>query len=251
LNSVAPYALSVNGGQVVIAGSGFPETWPNQYYNQLSFATGKQNLPLNFLSMNTTQLVLQVPPGVNGRQFTFSITSPVTTASGAPITKNLGFSQQSSSTPTVNLISTATLSPNTATTVTLNRTILNTATPNIIYIYSVSNPAFTYNISSWSYNGTSITFSVTLNSGKYGFKLFNTAYGWYSTSSNSYLSVSSSGTYSASATPASFNGGLFTVTGNNIGDGATITVNGFVGTVQSRTPTQASFNVPQLINPLS
>lgn len=53
LSIVNPAAsmLSTNGGKIKITGTGFPETWPNSYYNRLAFATGTRNLPLSIESM--------------------------------------------------------------------------------------------------------------------------------------------------------------------------------------------------------
>lgn len=97
-----------------------------------------------------------------------------------------------------------------------------------------------------------LTFSVTLNSGRYGFRLYDDLYGWYKTSNTTFLNVSKTGTYSiASAVQTSFNGGLLTITGSDIGDGAFITVNGLRGNVVSRTSANATFAIPALITPAS
>lgn len=58
-------------------------------------------------------------------------------------------------------------------------------------------------------------FEVTLKSGKYGFRLFDSVYGWYATAA--VLTVSKSGSYNFNPTVASYNGGLFKVTGDYIG----------------------------------
>lgn len=167
------------------------------------------------------------------------------------VVKSIGFSQQTSSTPNVNMLSTPTISPNVASTVTLNRTNLATIAPETIQIYSLTNLGYVYDVATWTNTSSQISFSVTLNSGKYGFRLYDDVYGWYSTSATTVLSVSKSGTYTVSPIETSFNGGLITVTGNNIGDGAVIKVNGIKGNVQSRTATTAVFNVPKLVTALT
>lgn len=77
--------------------------------------------------------------------------------------------------------------------------------------------------------------------------MYDDAYGWYSTSVATVLSVSKTGVYTVSPVQTSFNGGLVTVTGDNIGDGAVIKVNGIKGNVQSRTASAAVFHVPKLV----
>lgn len=81
-----------------------------------------------------------------------------------------------------------------------------------------------------------LSFNVTLATGKYGFRLYDDLYGWYSLTPNSLLSVSKSPTvYTVSKTQTSFNGGVFKITGDYIGDGAMITVNGLKGSLLSKT----------------
>jgi len=92
---------------------------------------------------------------------------------------------------------------------------------------------------------------VTLNTGKYGLRLYDDVYGWYSTTTASFLTVSKSGVYSVTTIQTSFNGGAVTVTGSDIGDGAILKINGLTGTVISRTATKAIFNIPVLITPVT
>ncbi len=82
-----------------------------------------------------------------------------------------------------------------------------------------------------------IAFNVSLKKGKYGFKVFDDAYGWYTVTANSLLSVTDSGKLDVSPTIASFNGGLFKVTGNYIGKGSIIKVQGLVGNYVSGSDT--------------
>lgn len=74
---------------------------------------------------------------------------------------------------------------------------------------------FSVNITSLSYSGTNITFSVALNSGQYGFQLYDSVYGWYTC--KSLLNVAASGTYTPTNVQTSFNGGSLIVVGDNIG----------------------------------
>lgn len=189
---------------------------------------------------------MTVPAGVSGRSYLFSITPPVGQA------KSVSFSQQATSTPKANLTSSGVISPNTQTTVTLNNTLLGNTVPEIVQVYSLSNPDFVYNITSVTNSSTLLNFNLNLNSGKYGFRMFDDLYGWYSFTDGTFLSVSKSSTpYTISKTLTSFNGGLLTVTGDNIGEGATITINGLKGKVISKTPTEALFALPQLVTPIT
>lgn len=107
-------------------------------------------------------------------------------------------------------------------------------------------------MNNWSINSTQLNFSVTLNSGKYGFKMYDDLYGWYSFTTNSILSVSKTSlNYSISTTQTSFNGGSVIVTGDYIGDGATLTINGYKGNVLMRNSSAAVFQVPQLVTPIT
>lgn len=108
---------------MTITGSGFPESWPNNYYNKLAVATNGMNIPLNIVTISPTQIVLSIPKGVAAKSYTFSITNP------QKAIRTISFSQQTTSTPTVALTSTATIAPNVQTMINLNRTNLNTITP--------------------------------------------------------------------------------------------------------------------------
>lgn len=227
---VSTSSLSVNGGQIKIRGTGFPSSWPNTYYNRLSFISGTKNLPLKITTMTPGEIDLIVPAGVTGRSYSFSITTP------KGVTKSISFTQQTTSTPRVNLTSPTTISANTLSLVILNNTILGSTVPEIIELYSLSNPNYVYKVSSWSNSSTLLSFNVTLSSGKYGLRLFDDLYGWYSLTSNTFLSVNKSSTpYSVTNTQTSFNGGVFKITGDYIGDGAVITVNGLKGSLISKT----------------
>lgn len=104
----------------------------------------------------------------------------------------------------------------------------------------------------FSNTSADLTFSVTLNSGRYGFRLYDDLYGWYQTTATSFLNVAKSGTYSIDNTLlTSFNGGLLKINGTDIGDGAIIKINGLKGKVVSRTSTDATFSIPQLITPVT
>lgn len=88
-----------------------------------------------------------------------------------------------------------------------------------------------------------------MNSGQYGFRLYDNLYGWYTVTGN--INVANSGAYSVAPTTSSFNGGSFTVTGADISRAATISVEGRIGKYLSGDSASATFAVPPLITPLS
>jgi hypothetical protein len=139
----------------------------------------------------------------------------------------------------------------------LNQTVtaLASVLPEVIQVFSVTNPNFFVTIpTNYTVNATLISFNVTLNTGRYAFKLFDDVSGWYDTT-DIFLNViresASVYTLDQAITKTSFNGGTVKINGPNIGDGAIITVNGFKGPVVERTATYAVFKVPQLVAPKS
>lgn len=130
-------------------------------------------MPLDIISLTTTKIVLRVPSGKDGQVYKFSVISPT------GISKTVQFSLSSTKTPTMDLTSTQSISPNTQILISLNRTAMTTTLPTSIQIYSISNPSYVYNVLSWMNTSSVVNFNVTLNSGKYGFKIYSQAYGWY------------------------------------------------------------------------
>ncbi len=104
-------------------GWGFPSKWPNSHYNKLSLSSNKILIPLDFVSLSTTKIVLRIPRGVNSKSYEFRLTSPT----GVLVTQT--FSQMTTVTPTVDMTSAATIAPNTASTVSLTRTVRPTVIP--------------------------------------------------------------------------------------------------------------------------
>jgi hypothetical protein len=125
-SAVTPSALSVNGGQVTITGTGLPALWPNTYFNNFQLSINgatKKVIALSVASTSTTTMVVNVPAGASGTVYTLIITSPINN-----LPKSVTFGQILTSTPTVNLTST---NPATAGTVaiSLNRTVMSTVVP--------------------------------------------------------------------------------------------------------------------------
>lgn len=124
-------------------------------------------LPLDIISLTTTKIILRVPDGKDGQIYKLSVISPT------GVSKTVQFSLSSLKTPTIDMTSTQTISPNVQTTISLNRTILPTIIPTSIKLYSTTNPSFVYTVPSWTNTSTVLTFNVTLNSGKYAFKIYS------------------------------------------------------------------------------
>lgn len=237
-----PAQMSVMGGEVEISGWGFPSKWPNSHYNKISLTSNNVFIPLDFSFLSTKRIALRVPKGFHGKTHEFRLTSPTT-----GVILSVTFVQNDTSTPTVDLTSTATITPNTNSVISLTRTVRVTTIPELIEIYSVTDPTYKIKITGQTYSSAVINFPVNLKSGKYGFRLYDDFYGWFATTERSFLSVSQSGTYTISPTSSSFNGGVVTVTGNHIGQGAVVKVNNMVGRLIERTDTNAKFEIPKLV----
>lgn len=194
--------------------------------------------------MTPAKIVFVMPAGFNNKQHLFNIITPQGT------TKTVWFYLYNTATPTVNLLEPLVeVQPDVEIKIKLNRTVLNSVQPEIVQLYSLSDPVWVKNVTELSYNTTKIEFSVKLNSGKYGLRLFDDVYGWFSTTAQTVINVASSGAYTAANKVVSFNGGEVTVIGNNIGDGAVARINGLIGKLVSRTSTSATFSIPKLITP--
>lgn len=178
IDSVSVSGLSIFGGNIKILGSGFPSSWPNQHYNRMSLRTSGNNIPIKVVSMSPNQIVLTIPPGPTGRTYNFSLTSPTGT------TRFITFSQLTSGTPKISFIGTPSINPQVETLIQLNQTVtaLASVLPEVIQVFSVTNPNFFVTIpTNYTINATVISFNVTLNTGRYAFKLFDDVSGWYDT----------------------------------------------------------------------
>ena len=92
----------------------------------------------------------------------------------------------------------------------------------------MANSNYVYPVTNYTNSSTTITFSVNLGSGKYGFRLYDDVYGYYRCVST--LTVSADLTnYTVANSSVSFNGDTVTIQGANIGLGSVIKVNGLIG----------------------
>lgn len=97
-------------------------------------------LPLDIISLTTTKIILRVPGGKDGQIYKLSVISPT------GVSKTVQFSLSSLKTPTIDMTSTQTISPNVQTIISLNRTILPAIIPTSIKLYSTTNPSFVYTV---------------------------------------------------------------------------------------------------------
>jgi hypothetical protein len=86
-----------------------------------------------------------------------------------------------------------------------------------VQIYSTTNPNYIVKITNWTANGSALNFNTTLNTGTYMFSLYDASLGWYTSKSVLTVNTSATAYTSAGNVQASFTGGQFTVTGDNIG----------------------------------
>ena len=180
-----------------------------------------------------------MPKAVNGTVFTLTFAGPVDTN-----TKT--YTARTSLTPTASITSSVTPTPGTST-VTFGITNSVAATIIAITLVSTLNPASTIVIpaNSWTTSGSSTSFSANLNSGAYTLKV--------STSPNGYILFSNrldvqfpTGVTTTSGA-ISFNGGTFTITGNNLSPASYITVNNLRGDIVSHTASAVKYHVPALV----
>lgn len=207
--SPTSYTGSVNGGSMVLTGSGFPSKWPAQLFTMTSTANSLPAL-VNVLSINSSRIELAVPPGPDGTKYTISLTNP----SGTPISAT--FTQSLASTPVVTLVTSSPVAAGSVN-IKLNRiTYLTTTNPTNISIFNVLNPSVAYAVPSWTYNGTYINFSYDFPAGSYGFKLFYSGLGWATCTSVINVSAAAAYTLDAPNTVSSYAGSELIVKGSAI-----------------------------------
>jgi hypothetical protein len=240
--SPTAYTGSVNGGSIVLTGSGFPAQWPAQLFT-LTSTVGTTPALVNVLSINSSRIELAVPPGADGTKYTISLTNPSNQAISATFTQSL------SSTPVVTLVTSSPVAAG-ATNIKLNRiTYLTTTVPNNISVFNVLNPSATYAVPSWTYNGTYINFSYNFPAGSYGFKLYYNGIGWATCTSVINVTPAAAYTLASANTVSSYAGSELIVKGSAISPQAVIQIGGFNGKIISQNADNATFAIPPFIVP--
>jgi hypothetical protein len=73
VNTVNPSTGSILGGNISLVGSGLPETWPNQAFTLTIATTSGVLLDPKVLSAKASELVLEIPAGVDKYAYTITI----------------------------------------------------------------------------------------------------------------------------------------------------------------------------------
>lgn len=117
--------VSTEGAEISLLGAGFPDTWPNKHYNNISFLIGTKNYPVQVISTKADKFTFMIPKGAHGTNYVLQITSFYNNT----LVKTINLQQRSTNTPSVNLVSASTIAPNVLTTILLQRTSLTAVEP--------------------------------------------------------------------------------------------------------------------------
>ena len=182
---------------------------------------------------------MEIPKAADGTSFTIKFVGPVNTATRT-------YALSTANTPTASITSSVTPTPGTNT-ISFDLTNSVSATIDGITLVSGLNPTSAISIpaGSWTTTGTSTTFSADLNSGSYSLKVSTSPYGYISFSNKIDVQFPSGVTTSSGA--VSFNGGTFTVTGNNLAPNSYITVNNLRGDIVNYSPSAVQYHLPALV----
>ena len=128
-SAATPATLSLNGGRVVLTGSGLPASWPNSNF-ALTITSGSTVVAPNVFDASPSGLTLLLP--ASSSDFTISVISPL----NGKIALKVAVS--SSNTPNLTLSSASSVAAgNNALTFTKNN--LQAATPLYVEVYSLFN----------------------------------------------------------------------------------------------------------------
>jgi hypothetical protein len=93
-----------------------------------------------------------------------------------------------------------------------------------------------------------VQFSATLPGGLFGFNFYYSSYGFATCSANVTIAIAKP---TFSNIVASYNGGVFTLSGSGLSPSATLDINGFKGSLSSITATNAIGSIPAFVSTLS
>lgn len=164
------------------------------------------------------------------------------------------YTYSSSSTPTGSLSSAMPITPTPTTTLQLTSTSSLTTTITSIKLVSKVDKTNTIAIAdnTWSTTGSGVgavtSFDVHgVRAGAYHIMVHCSPYGYYSISDTVNISFPTDGAPPASTQISSFNGGIFTITGNNLSPSSYITVNSLKGYPISVTTSSITYQLPALV----
>jgi hypothetical protein len=233
---------SLAGGIVTLYnGGGFPSSIDGLIFS-VALTAGSQTYPINVVSCcNGNNISLLIPPTTVATLFTLTFKGPVNT-----LTKT--YFTDPSLTPTGTITSPANLTVGANT---ISFTVSSSsATITSIQLAPVvnSNFALTVPINSWTTNGSSTNFTITLTTGSYNL-LVNTANGYIAFQSNINVVFPTNAVtdYTGNSQQTSFNGGTFTIAASSLAPFSYITINGFVGKILSYSTSSVTYAVPALV----
>lgn len=75
ITSPSTIGVSTEGAEISLLGAGFPDSWPNKHYNNLSFSLNGKNLPLEVVSTKADKFTFKVPKGTDNTNYILNIAS--------------------------------------------------------------------------------------------------------------------------------------------------------------------------------
>ena len=109
--------MSVNGGRWKLTGLGLPNGWPNSAYSY-KFTKSSKTVPMNVISSTTTEMIVSVPEGVAGDQFTLELS---VTLDGTVHSASRSVTLQNPGNTATLALSSSQIDPNTVSTITLTK----------------------------------------------------------------------------------------------------------------------------------
>jgi len=240
ITSSSPTTISTEGGDVTIVGAGLPASWPNDNY-RLNISSKGVLADAKIISCTPKSLTFTLPKGSDGTSYSFSLTTPLNQVLSTTIT------QTTTATPTITLTSASSVSTGNNTIV-LTQGNLNNTIPQIVTLHSLYGDNEIITVVPFTASSGTITFSVVLTAGSYGFKIYFNAYGWASCTSNLLVTTTK---FTINPIITSYNGGSFTLTGNGISKSGTIKINGIKTNLGTVTNSSAVATIPPFVTPLS
>jgi hypothetical protein len=239
-SAATPTSFSVNGGNVVLSGTGLPAVWPNSNFALKIYCNNVLVEP-QVISTNPSALTLALPASTSGSSFVILLSSDVATYISYSV------SSSSASTPLLTMTNSSSTSPGTIN-FKFAQNNLQTTGPTSVSVYSLYNPSEAYTINGTNYATGLVQFTATLTGGLYGFKFFYQSYGWATSTSSIAIKIVSP---TAPAIATSYNGGVLALTGAGLSRSATVAINGVKTRVQNVTASGAVAVIPPFVTVLS
>lgn len=229
---------STKGGAIFVNGFGLPSEWPSRLWT-LTVTVNSLPVSVTVLSTSPSQLQIQVPEGTS-ISYSITLNNPIS----QPVTAT--FTQTSTNTPTLNLLTSSPLASGSQT-IQINKVSLATQTPTRIYIYNTINPDRLELVHGWTQAGTVISLTYVFSAGQYGFKLWYEGYGWGNCPTT--VNVSSQAAFTIGNTVSSYAGRKLVISGSDVSPDTLIKVGGFTQRAVTNANGQVVLEIPPLITP--